>query len=117
MDSNVRAIPQGMHSVTPHIVVRDAARAAEWYASALCAEERDRLGLPDGRLLNVELRFGDSAVRIADEFLEAGVLSPQSIGGTPVVLHLFTDDVAALWETIPESRPIDDRLRQSEKTL
>jgi PhnB protein len=98
VDADVRAIPQGMHSVTPHIVVRGAARAAEWYPSALGAEEHDRLELPGGNLLYVELWFGDSAVRIADEFPEAGVLSPQSIGGTPVVLHLFTQDVAALWE-------------------
>jgi uncharacterized glyoxalase superfamily protein PhnB len=87
-----------MHSLTPHIVVQDAARAAEWYASALGAEEHDRLELPGGKLLYVELWFGDSAVRVADEFPEAGVLSPRSIGGTPVVLHLFTDAVAALWK-------------------
>ena len=72
MDVEVRAIPQGMHSVTPHIVVRDAARAAEWYPSALGAEEHDRLELPGGKLLYVELWFGDSAVRVADEFPEAG---------------------------------------------
>jgi len=87
-----------MHTITPHIVVRDAARAAEWYASAFGAEERDRLPLPGGKLMYVELWFGDSAVMVADEFPEAGVVSPQSIGGTPVVLHLFTDEVEALWE-------------------
>jgi len=98
VDADVRAIPQGMRSVTPHIVVRGAARAAEWYASALGAEEHDRLELSGGKLLYAELWFGDSAVRIADDFTEAGVLSPQSIGGTPVVRHLFTEDVAALWK-------------------
>jgi PhnB protein len=98
VDADVRAIPQGMRSVTPHIVVRGAARAAEWYASALGAEEHDRLELSGGTLLYAELWFGDSAVRIADDFTEAGVLSPQSIGGTPVVRHLFTEDVAALWK-------------------
>ncbi len=95
---DIRAIPEGMHTITPHIVVRDAARAAEWYASAFGAEERDRLPLPGGKLMYVELWFGDSAVMVADEFPEAGVVSPQSIGGTPVVLHLFTDEVEALWE-------------------
>ena len=87
-----------MHTLTPHIVVREAARAAEWYVAALGAEERDRLELPGGKLMYVELWFGDSAVRVADEFPEAGVLSPQSIGGTAVVLHLSTDDVDALWK-------------------
>jgi PhnB protein len=96
--SPVSEIPEGMHSITPHIVVRDAARAAEWYVSALGAEERDRLALPGGKLMYVELWFGDSAVRVSDEFPEAGILSPQSLGGTPVVLHLFTADVDALWD-------------------
>ena len=91
----VRAIPQGMHGVTLRIVVRDATLAAEWYPSALGAEEHDRLELLGGKLLYVELWFSDSAVRVADEFPEARVLSPQSIGGTPVLLHLFTNDVAA----------------------
>ncbi|HEU4864943.1 MAG TPA: VOC family protein, partial [Actinomycetota bacterium] len=84
MRSDVRAIPEGMHTITPHIVVRDAAHAAEWYSSAFGAEERDRLPLPGGKLMYVELWFGDSAVMVADEFPEADVLSPQSIGGTPV---------------------------------
>ena len=98
VDAAVRAIPEGMHSLTPHIVVRDAARAAEWYLSALGAEEHDRLVLPGGKLMYVELWFGDSAVRVSDEFPEAGILSPQSLGGTPVVLHLFTADVDPLWD-------------------
>jgi PhnB protein len=95
---DIRAIPEGMHTITPHIVVRDAARAADWYVSALGAEERDRLALSGGKLMYVELWFGDSAVRVSDEFPEVGILSPQSIGGTPVVLHLFTADVDALWD-------------------
>jgi PhnB protein len=85
-------------AVTPHIVVRGAAEAAEWYVRALAAEELSRLPLPDGRLLSVELRFGDSTVRVADEFPELDVLSPETIGGTAVVLHLSTDDVDALWQ-------------------
>jgi PhnB protein len=97
-DVDARAIPEGMHTITPHIVVRDAARAADWYVSALGAEERDRLAMSGAKLMYVELWFGDSAVRVSDEFPEAGILSPQSIGGTPVVLHLLTADVDALWD-------------------
>ncbi len=85
-------------TITPHIVVRGAADAAEWYVRALGAEERSRVPLPDGKLLSVELRFGDSTVRLADEFLELDVLSPQAIGGTAVVLHLSTDDADTLWQ-------------------
>jgi PhnB protein len=94
----VQAIPDGMHTITPHIVVQDATRAAEWYKAALGAVERGRLSLPGGKLMYVELWFGDSAVMVADEFPEAGILSPQAIGGTAVVLHLFTEDVDALWQ-------------------
>jgi PhnB protein len=97
-EPRVKAIPEGMHTITPHIVVRDAARAAEWYAAALSAEERSRIPVPGGKLMSVELWFGDSAVMVADEFPEMGVLSPQSVGGTSTVLNLYVEDVDALWE-------------------
>jgi PhnB protein len=87
-----------MHAITPHIVVRDAARAAEWYAGALGAEEAGRIEVPGGKLMQVELRFGDSTVMLADEFPDLGVLSPLSIGGTATVLHLVVDDVDAVWQ-------------------
>ena len=87
-----------MHTITPHIVVGDAARAAEWYGAVFGAEERGRLEVPGGKLMQVELRFGDSAVMLADEFPEMGVLSPLSVGGTATVLHLTVDDVDAVWQ-------------------
>ena len=87
-----------MPTITPHIVVRGAAEAAEWYMRALGAVEHGRVPLPDGRLLSVELRFGDSTVMVADEFPELDVLSPRTIGGTAVVLHLSTHEVDALWQ-------------------
>jgi PhnB protein len=86
------------HTITPHLVVRGAARAAAWYVEALGAEERSRIEVPGGKLMQVELRFGDATVMLADEFEELGVLSPLSIGGTATVLHLSTDDVDALWQ-------------------
>ena len=94
----VRPVPEGIHTLTPHIVVRGAARAAEWYAEALGAEEQSRIPVPGGKLMGVELRFGDSTVMVADEFPEMGVLSPESVGGTYGALHLATEDVDALWE-------------------
>jgi PhnB protein len=90
--------PTGMHTITPHIVVSDAARAADWYREVLGAEERSRIEVPGGKLMQVELWFGDSAVMLADEFPELGVLSPLSVGGTATVLHLYTNDVDALWK-------------------
>jgi PhnB protein len=84
-------------TLTPHMVVRGAADAAEWYARALGAEERQRVELPGGKIMSLELRFGESPVMVADEFPEMGILSPLSVGGTSVVLNLVTDDVDALW--------------------
>ena len=95
--SGVKAIPEGLHTITPHIVVRGAAQAAEWYERAFGAHERSRVPLPGGKLMSVELWFGDSALMVADEFLEMDVLSPQTVGGTSTVLHLYTEDVDALW--------------------
>ena len=95
--SSVKAIPEGLHTITPHIVVRDAAQAAEWYKQAFGAQERSRVPLPGGKLMSVELWFGDSAVMVADEFPEMDVVSPRTVGGTSTVLHLYTEDVDALW--------------------
>ena len=80
------------------IVVRDAGRAADWYGQALGAAAGARIGLPDGRFMQIELRFGDSVVMIADEFPELDVLSPLEIGGTYGALHIATDDADALWQ-------------------
>jgi PhnB protein len=83
--------------VTPHIVVRDAARAAEWYARALGAETGNRIPVPDGRFMQIELRFGKSRVLIADEFPEFGAVSPLTVGGTYGALTITTDAVDELW--------------------
>ena len=84
--------------VTPHIVVRDASRAADWYTRALGAEERSRVPLPGGKVMTVELWFGDSPVMIADEFPDLGIVSPRTLGGTYGALHITTSDVDALWQ-------------------
>jgi PhnB protein len=81
----------------PHIVVPDADTAAAWYAQAFGAEERSRVPLPGGRVMTIELAIGDSSLRVASEFPDAGVLSPLTIGGTATVLQIQTDDATALW--------------------
>jgi PhnB protein len=86
------------HTITPHVVVRDAARAVDWYTNVLGAEERLRIPVPDGRLMSVELRFGDSTVMLADEFPEMGIVSPQTLGGTYMALHLMVEDVDGVWQ-------------------
>src|SRR5215203_6422218 len=84
-------------SITPHLVVQGAERAATFYREAFGAEELSRIPTPDGRLMSVQLRVGDSVLHLADEFPEMGVLAPPSIGGTPVVLALEVADADAVF--------------------
>jgi PhnB protein len=87
-----------MATVVSHIVVREAGNAADWYATALGAEVGRRIQVPDGRFMQIELRFGDSQVMIADEFPEMGAVSPLTLGGTYGALTIATDDADALWQ-------------------
>jgi PhnB protein len=84
-------------ALTPHIVVRGAADAADWYRDALGATVGDRIAVPDGRLMQVELHFGSNPVAIADEFPEFGAVSPQTVGGTYGALTITCDDADALF--------------------
>jgi PhnB protein len=111
--SDVRWIPEGMHDITPHIVVGDASDAAGWYSRAFGAEERNRITLPGGKVMTAELWFRDSAVMVASEFPELGIVSPQTLGGTATVLQIYTDDVDSLWQRALDAgaearHPIDD---------
>jgi len=81
--------------INAHIVVQGADRAAAFYRDAFGAEEIERIPVPGGRLMSVQLRIGESVLHIADEFAEMGVLAPPSIGGTPVVLALEVADADA----------------------
>jgi PhnB protein len=84
--------------LTPHIVVRGADRAANFYREAFGAEETERIPIPDGRLMSLQMRIGDRSVHIADEFPEMGVLAPPSLGGTPVVLGLSVPDAEVVFK-------------------
>src|SRR3954468_17467048 len=83
--------------ITPHVVVQGAERAAAFYRDAFGAEELSRIPTPDGRLMSVQLRVGDSVMHIADEFPEMGVFAPPSIGGTAVFLALDVADAEAVF--------------------
>jgi PhnB protein len=84
-------------SISPHIVVQGADRASAFYRAAFGATEISRIPTPDGRLMSVQLRIGDSVLHVADEFPEMGVLAPPTIGGTPVVLSLDVADADAVF--------------------
>jgi len=86
-------IPQGMHSVTPHLVCAGAAQAIEFYKQAFGAIEKGRMPGPDGRLMHAAVKIGDSTVMLVDEMPEWGALGPKSLKGSPVTIHLYVEDV------------------------
>ena len=94
----VKPIPDGFHTVTPHLIVKGAAAALDFYKKAFGAEETSRMPGPDGLIMHATMRVGDSILMLNDEFPKMGSHSPQSIGGTPVTLHLYVDDVDKLWQ-------------------
>ena len=94
----VNPIPDGFHTLTPHLTVRDAAAAIEFYKKAFGAVETVRHAGPDGKtIMHASLRIGDSPFMLNDEFPEMGGKGPQALGGTPVTIHLYSGDVDALF--------------------
>ena len=91
----VKPIPEGMHSLTPHLVCAGAADAIEFYKAAFNAVESGRLAGPGGKLIHAALRIGDSALMLVDENLGWGALGPKTLKGSPVTIHLFVEDVDA----------------------
>ena len=96
--SQVKPIPEGFHSITPHLSVQGAARAIEFYRAAFGAEEIFRVPTPDGRLLHAEIRIGDSIVMIADEFPDMCTGEAVVHGNLPVTIHLFVRDCDAVFQ-------------------
>jgi PhnB protein len=88
----VKRVPDGFHRVTPHLVVRDAAKMIEFYKKAFGAVEKRRAPGPGGKIIHAELQIGDSIVFLNDEFPEMGAVSPLTTKGTGVTLHLYVED-------------------------
>ena len=97
--SHVRPIPELLPRITPHLVVNDAAGALDLYARAFGARETYRVLAPDGqRIMFAELVLGDSRFFVVDEFPEQHALSPTTLGGTPVALHVYVGRVDEVYE-------------------
>ena len=88
----VKAVPQGYHAVTPYLIIDGAAQAIDFYKKAFGASEVMRM--PEGkRIAHAELKIGDSHIMLADENPGMGYRNPKAIGGTPVSILLYVDDV------------------------
>jgi PhnB protein len=93
----VKAIPDGYHAVTPYLIVQGAAAALDFYKRALGATEVMRMEGPGGKVMHAEIRLGDSIVMLADEFPDMGHKSPLALGGSPVGIALYVQDVDAVF--------------------
>jgi PhnB protein len=96
MPKAVRPIPEGYHAITPYLVVKDAARALDFYRRAFGAKEIMRMDGPGGKITHAELRIGDSMIMVADE-MPGGGRSPQSLGGSTVGIFLYVDQVDSVF--------------------
>jgi PhnB protein len=94
---SVKPIPDGYHTITPAIIVRCAANAIEFYRKAFGAQVVERMDGPDGTVMHAEIRIGDSIVMLGDENPQFGTLSPMSTNGTSSSLHIYVDDVDAVF--------------------
>jgi PhnB protein len=93
MTNKPKPIPEGYHSVTPYLIVENAAGAIEFYKKAFGATELMRMAQPDGKIRHSEIKIGNSPIMLADEFPEMDARSPQFFGGSPVSFHLYVENV------------------------
>ena len=98
MNQQVKPIPEGMHSVTPHLVCAGASDAIEFYKKAFGATEMARMPGPGGKLMHAMVKIGDSNVMLVDEMPDWRSIGPKMLKGTPVTLHLYVEDCDAVFQ-------------------
>lgn len=114
MSPSVKPIPDGYPQVSPYLIVDGASQAIDFYTKVLGATERMRMGAPGGKVGHAELQFGDSVVMLADEFPDMGYRGPKALGGTPVTIGVYVEDVdktfdAAIKAGAKELRPVENQ--------
>ncbi len=115
MTRSTQPIPPGFHTITPHLIIKGAAKAIDFYKKAFGAEELSRMPTPDGRLMHAALKIGDSVFFLCDEFPEhcAKSASPETIGKTHATMHLYVQNVDAAFQRAieagaEETMPVQD---------
>lgn len=109
----VRPIPEGMHTVTPHLICAGAAEAIEFYKKAFGAIELSRIPGPNGKIMHASIRIGDSVIMLNEENADWGALGPISLKGSPVTIHLYVENADAAFEQAVRAgakitMPLDD---------
>jgi len=97
MSTKIRPIPEGYHTFSAYLIVRGAADALEFYKKVFGATELFRLNAPDGKIAHAEFKIGDSIFMISDENPQCNSASPETLGGSPVKLHLYVPDVDTIF--------------------
>ncbi len=93
MTKAAKPIPDGYHTVTPYMIVKNAEEALKFYATAFGAKELERMNCPQtGKVMHAEIKIGDSIIMLADEFPEMGCKSPATLGGSPMSIFLYVED-------------------------
>jgi uncharacterized glyoxalase superfamily protein PhnB len=104
MAGKVKPVPERYHTVTPHLIVKGASEAIDFYKNAFGAEELGRAPGPDGKsIMHAEIKIGDSIIFLNDEFPDMEAKSPLSLNGSPVTIHLYVEDVDMLWKKAVEA--------------
>jgi len=114
MAGEVKPVPEGYHTVTPYLIIDGAAAAIEFYTKTFGAQELFRMPEPSGKIGHAELMIGDSHIMLADEFPDMGYRSPRSLGGSPVNIMLYLENVDAVVERAVAAgakvqRPVQDQ--------
>jgi PhnB protein len=99
----VKPIPEGYHSVTPYLIIEGAGEAIEFYAKAFGAKELFRFPTPDGKIGHAEIKIGDSPIMLADAYPAMGYKSPKSLGGSPVSLMIYVENVDTVFNQAVEA--------------
>jgi PhnB protein len=113
-EAMVKPIPDGYQRVTPYLYVDGAREAIDFYRSILGAEERMSMPAPGGKVGHAELILGDSVIMLADEHPDMGALGPRTVGGSPVTIHVYVEDVDEVFDRAVKSgatvlRPVEDK--------
>jgi PhnB protein len=114
MSTTVKPIPEGYHTVTPYLIIKGAAEALEFYKKAFGATELFRMEQPNGKIGHAEIKIGDSPIMLADEHLEMKHASPKTLGGSPVSLLLYVEDVDTVFNRAikagaEQQLPVEDK--------
>ncbi|PYX73897.1 MAG: glyoxalase [Acidobacteria bacterium] len=99
MAEKAKPVPDGFHTLTPHLTVRDAEKAIDFYQKAFGAEVRGKNHAPDGKkIIHASLKIGDSMLMLNDEFPEWGTVAPSATGGTGIAIHVYVDNVDTIFD-------------------